>query len=221
MLTLCLLMGMYSYSQRMITREINSFDELKVFDKIPVTLKKSQWNRVDIEGIQKDQIKIVEKNRTLKIRMSLDNLWSSDKTTKVTVYYTDIDIIDANEGARVFLGDTLVNKKLILKTQEGASIKGAIRTDDLLVKAISGGHLKLKGIATDQEIMINSGGSFEAKNLQSEVTNVRISAGGNASIYATDFVIAKTTAGGTIRIYGNPREIDGKRVLGGKIIEVN
>jgi hypothetical protein len=46
-----------------------------------------------------------------------------------------------------------------------------------------------------------------------------VNAGGDASIHATDYVDAKVRAGGSILIYGKPKEINQKSVLGGIIKE--
>jgi hypothetical protein len=46
---------------------------------------------------------------------------------------------------------------------------------------------------------------------------VTVNAGGEAEIYATDFVDAKTRAGGSILIYGKTKQINEKRVAGGSI----
>ena len=79
----------------------------------------------------------------------------------------------------------------------------------------------LQGDAREQEIIINSGGQFFGKNLESKNAQVKISAGGIAEINVKDYLKANTNAGGVVKIYGNPKEIDSQKVLGGKIIEVN
>jgi len=64
-------------------------------------------------------------------------------------------------------------------------------------------------------------GGFFARNLETNRTTVKISAGGSAEVDARSFVKANTHAGGEIKIYGNPKELDSKSILGGKIIEMN
>ena len=49
---------------------------------------------------------------------------------------------------------------------------------------------------------------------------MNVKAGGSAEVSASVLVDARVTAGGTIRIYGNPKEIKRKTTLGGTIEEV-
>ncbi|WP_103865103.1 head GIN domain-containing protein [Aquimarina sp. I32.4] len=207
-------------AQDIITKNISDFSELKVFDKVEVLLIKSDDNKVVVSGVNRKDIDIVTKNEVLKIKMSLNNLWDNDNT-KVVVYYTDISKIDVNEGAKVKSKERIESDDLDLRAQEGASIIATINADELYVKAVTGGELILKGTVREQEVIVKAGGQFMAKDLKTENTVVSISAGGRASINASTYVKANTAAGGTVRIYGNPKEMDTQKFLGGKIIEVN
>ena len=62
---------------------------------------------------------------------------------------------------------------------------------------------------------------LKASNFISKQSTVSVSAGGEASIHATDFVDAKVKAGGEIYIYGSPKQINQKTVIGGTIKEMN
>ena len=48
-----------------------------------------------------------------------------------------------------------------------------------------------------------------------------VNAGGNASIYATNYVNANVKAGGRVFVYGDPLKMDEKTVFGGKIERVD
>jgi hypothetical protein len=66
---------------------------------------------------------------------------------------------------------------------------------------------------------MKAGGTLDAKEFISKQTTISVNAGGDANIYATDFVDAKVRAGGSVMIYGKPKEINQKAVLGGTIKE--
>ncbi len=66
---------------------------------------------------------------------------------------------------------------------------------------------------------INTGGQFDGKSLDTEQTTVNVNAGGSADVNASEYVEAKVKAGGTIKIFGNPKVIDKQTFLGGKILE--
>ncbi len=207
-------------AQDVITKDIRDFNELKVFDKVQVTLIQGDENKVEITGIKRREVDVVQNGSLLKIRMSLDNLWDSNNT-KVTVYYTQINKIDVNEGAKVRAKGVIKSRTLDLRAQEGASMSIEADAGFIFAKAITGGEIEVEGKAKEQEVSITSGGQYYASNLRTQETQVKVSAGGTAEVNAKDYMKANTNAGGTIRIFGNPREMDTQKLLGGKIIEVN
>lgn len=207
-------------AQDIITTNVRDFNELKVFDKIQVTLIQGNENKVEITGVKRRQVDVVQNGSLLKIRMSLDNLWDNNNT-EVIVYYTKINKIDVNEGARLESKGVISAENLDLRAQEGASIRAELEAGFVFAKAITGGEIEVKGEAKEQEVTINSGGQYYASNLRTEETQVKVSAGGTAEVNAKNYMKANTNAGGTIRIFGNPKEMDTQKLLGGKIIEVN
>ncbi|WP_109302055.1 head GIN domain-containing protein [Aquimarina sp. AU474] len=207
-------------AQDAITKNIGDFNELKVFDKIRVTLIESTENKVEVMGIKRREVDVVQKGNLLKIRMFLDNLWDNNNT-EVIVYYKEINKIDVNEGANVEAKNIISSKSLDLRAQEGGRIKAEIEAGYVFGKAITGGEIELDGNAKEQEVIINSGGQYYAQNLQTNETQVKVSAGGTAEVNAKNYLKANTNAGGTIRIFGNPKQMDTQKLLGGKIIEVN
>jgi len=207
-------------AQKVITKNVGDFNELKVFDKIEVKLLKGSENKVEISGISRREVDVVLKDEVLKIKMSLSNTWDNNDT-EVIVYYKSISKLDVNEGAKIMVKDMISADELDLRAQEGGDIYAEIKTGRLLARAVSGGGLHLEGSADEQEVTVKAGGQFMGEDLKTKSTQVKISAGGRANVNASEYVKANTTAGGTIRIYGNPKEVDGKKVFGGKIIEVN
>lgn len=207
-------------AQDVITKNVGDFSELKIFNKIQVTLIQSDENKVEITGIKRRSINVVQNNSLLKISMSLDNIWDNNNT-KVLVYYTKLSKIDVNEGSQVKANDVITSKSLDLRAQEGAKIAAQIEAEHLFIKAISGGEIEVKGKVKEQEVTIASGGQYYGKNLKTKDAQVKISAGGTAEVNVKNYIKANTNAGGTIKIYGNPKEMDTQKLLGGKIIEVN
>jgi predicted outer membrane repeat protein len=75
------------------------------------------------------------------------------------------------------------------------------------------------GKSVNQNVTINTGGALYAKNLVTSQTTINISAGGSADINATTLVDAKVNAGGSISIYGKPKQIKQQAFAGGTITE--
>ncbi len=195
-----------------------SFNEIKIYNKIEARLIPSTENKVIAKGVDKEEIEAKVKNNTLKIKSDLDNIWSEDDTI-VEIYYTSAEIIDANEGSNVTSNQKIVQENLTLSAQEGSRIALELEVENLESKIYTGGTIKVWGKASAQEASIKAGGEYNADELLTEDTNVKISAGGNAAVHASNSCKAKVSAGGTITIYGNPSSIKKKTSLGGKIIE--
>jgi hypothetical protein len=200
------------------TIDPKDFDDLKVFDKLNVTLIASNENKVVITGTNQSDVEVVNKNGLLKIRMAMTKSMSGD-AIKVLLYFKKIQSIDANEGSTITCADTFKQTTMELGTQEGASITVTLDVDKSIIKAYSGGIINLSGKATTQLVSINSGGILKAKNFETSQTTVSVSAGGNAEVKASAHVDAKVKAGGTIAIYGKPKEIKQETLFGGSIIE--
>jgi hypothetical protein len=208
-------LAQFTFAQTTI--DPKDFDDLKVFDKLNVTLIASNENKVLITGTNQSDVEVVNKNGLLKIRMPLTKTMSGD-AIKVTLYFKKIQSIDANEGSTVTCADTFKQTNLDLSTQEGASITVVLDVDKTSIKAYSGGIINLSGKAITQSVSINSGGILKASNLETSQTTVNVSAGGNAEVKATTLVDAKVKAGGSITIYGKPKQIKQETFMGGSII---
>ena len=200
------------------TVNLEHFEELKVFDQINVNLVKSNKNWASITGDDTDEVKIVNNDGRLKIRMETDNFMDGNETM-VTLYHTqNLSLVDANEGAKITSNNELDANYLTLRTQEGGEIHTKVNTRNLDSKAVTGGILRISGSTENQEVNVRSGGQYDAKNLISNQSDVTIFAGGNATVTTEEYVEANVTAGGTIEIYGNPETVKEDKTLGGSII---
>jgi len=216
-LAFSLLASLSVLAQKENIQELEKFTEVKAYDRIIVTLVKGSENKIVITGDDKDEVNISNKNGLLKIKMEFDNFMDGDEA-KATLYYTEpLTLIDANENAKIRSDETVQGDRIEIKTQEGGKIDLKINLKDLYAKSISGGEVTLTGSANVQEVMVNTGGKIYNKKLNTEKTTVVVNAGGRADVKASEKVKAKVRAGGSIYIYGNPKDVDKDKVFGGKI----
>ena len=207
-----------SFAQESQENIIGAFSEIKVYDRIEVALIKADENKVVVSGKNTKDVVIVHKGDILKIRMTLQKAFNGEDTT-VQVYYTTLDVIDANEGTFIGSNDEIEQFDLKVKAQEGGSVSLHVKALNYLdIKAVSGASIKITGTAVNQTIDINTGGSYKGKDIVAENTTVTIKAAGTAYINTTKKVEAKVRAGGSVYIYGNPETVDENTILGGKII---
>ncbi len=213
---LAIIMSFSASAQKEIEKTVGEFSELKVYDLIEVELIKSDTDKVIISGKNKKDVLVNNKNGTLKIKMKLEEAYDGAET-KVKLFYTNIDVIDANEGAKVHSSEVMEQFEIDLNTQEGAEIKVKVDVKYLNVRAVTGGDVFVTGKAERQDISIYTGGDYNGEDLKSEITEVSIRAAGEAYVNASKKVTAKVRAGGDIYIYGNPEEVNENRILGGRI----
>lgn len=216
-ITVCLLLlTVTAFSQRIVDKQVGNFNEVKVFDLIEVNLIHSDENRVLIKGKNVDDIQIVNNNGKLKIRMQLDKIFTGEDTF-VEVYYTKLEVIDGNEGAKIISNEQIQQNTIKLRVQEGAKIKVGLDVAYVDVRAVTGGIVEASGLAKSQDIVLNTGGIFEGRSLKTENSKIKISAGGESEIYATESVDINIKAGGDVNVYGNPKEVNKNTFAGGRV----
>ena len=199
------------------TVSLGDFDEVKVFDRISVQLVQGKENKIEITGNKKDDVEIVNKNGELKVRMKLGKLLKGDDIS-ATIYFTkEIHAVEASEGSYVSSEAIFSAIDFLASAKEGSEVKLNLDVKKLKIKAYTGGIINVQGKATNQDIIINSGGIVKAKDLATSQTSVAVNAGGEADVNASDLVDAKTRAGGNITVYGSPKQVNKKNVIGGNI----
>ncbi|PQV49595.1 putative autotransporter adhesin-like protein [Jejuia pallidilutea] len=213
---LVFLISYNSIAQKEIDKTVGEFSELKVYDLIEVELIKSDVDKVVITGKNRNDVVVNNKNGTLKIKMKLEEAFDGSNTI-VKLYYTNIDVIDGNEGAKIHSDDVIEQFEIDLNAQEGAEIKVNLDVKYANIRAVTGGDIYATGKAKHQDVSIYTGGDYNGEELKTEYTEVSIRAAGEARVFASKKVTAKVRAGGDIFIYGNPESIDESRVLGGRI----
>jgi hypothetical protein len=207
-------------AQNSIEKTIGEFTELKVFDLIEVEMIKSNENKVTISGKNNKDVVVNNKNGKLKIKMNIEKLFDGNNT-KVTLYYTTVDVLDANEGAKIYSNDEIKQFELDLRSQEGGTINAVCDVSYLNVKAVTGGIVEVSGKSKKQNISLLTGGIFKGENNETENTEVSINAAGEAYINASKVVDIKIRAGGDVFIYGNPETVNESKVLGGRVKLMN
>mgnify|MGYP001819422543 CR=1 FL=1 len=213
---LIVIFGFNVNAQDAIDKTIGEFSEVKVYDLINVKMIKSNENKVIISGKNRRDVEVLNKNGKLKIRMKLEESYDGNDTV-VILHYTSVDVIDANEGAKVMIEEPIEQFEIDLKTQEGAKITAVLKSTYANFRAVTGGIINVSGTSKNQDISIYTGGVFNGEEFITEQTEVSINAAGEAYIHATELAEVRIKAGGDVYIYGKPKKVDESSVLGGRI----
>ncbi|TDD99643.1 head GIN domain-containing protein [Flavobacterium cellulosilyticum] len=208
------LLTQFTFAQ--VSKNLGDFYSVKVFDKLNVKLIPSQENKIIITGNRENEVEIVNKNGELKLRMPFPKLLSGDDIV-IQLYYINLETIQANEGSYISADQSFKQTIIDIDASEGSEINLDLDVDKANVRAVTGGIIELTGTATNQNVIIASGAIYKGNDLNTSQTTVTVSAGGQAAVYATLLVDAKVRAGGSIDIYGKPKQINQKTILGGTI----
>lgn len=201
-----------------VTKNVGDFNSIAVFDRISVELIKSNESKIEIKGDRADEVELVNKNGNLKVRMKLKKLLDGEEIT-AKVYYKSLESIDASEGSYVISDDVFKQSSIKANAKEGSEIRVNIDVEKATLRAVTGGILQIKGSASNQDASVGTGGILRAEGLETSQTTVTITTGGEADVRATELVDAKVRAGGTITVFGSPKQINKKTTLGGSINE--
>lgn len=200
-----------------ITISLDRFTEVKAYDGLSVNLIKSSENKAVITGANTKNVAVVNNEGILKLRMQVTKLFSGYRTF-VDLYYTDpLVVIDVNEDARISSEETIVQDVLEVKAQEGGEVIINARVEQFLIKSVTGGIITATGSSQNQDVAINTGGTYKGKAFKTKFTTVNVNAGSVAEINASDYVKATVKAGGEVQVYGDPAKMDEKTVFGGKV----
>ena len=199
-------------------RNVGDFTKVTAFDQIDVVLIPSAENKVSLKGSGSDQVELINKNGELKIRMPLTKMFSGDNIS-ATVYYTQLNTVEANEGSRIASEAVISTGDFEIITKEGSIVELDLDVKNLLVKMNDGSKVSLEGKADSQDVLLNSGSVYKAEKLQTTSTIITSNTGAEGSIRVSDLADAKCRAGGKVYIYGNPKRINKKIIAGGKIYE--
>lgn len=208
--------GLQAFAQLSLEKNPGDFDKITTFDQIDATLIPSAENKVIINGKNAAKVEVINKSGELKIRMTIEKLLQGDNIS-VTLYYKKISQVEANEGSRVASNEAVDATIFTVEAKEGSEIKLNVNAQKINVKVGGGSKIELSGSTKTQDVLVNSGGEYKGEDMQTEQTTVTANAGGQAQVRATELIEAKVRAGGTIDIYGNPKQVNEKTIAGGTI----
>lgn len=199
-------------------KNVGDFSKVTAFDKIKIVLILSDENKVIASGNDSESVQFVNNNGELKIRMPIDKILAGENIS-VKVYYKKISAVEANEGSRISAENIIESTAFEVITKEGSIINIDVESKKLISKVSSGAVVSIGGSTNYHDAIVNSGGVLNSKELTTAQTTITCNAGGEATVFATDYVNAKVRAGGNIVIFGKPKQIDQKTILGGTITQ--
>jgi len=206
----------FTYAQDR-AQNLGDFNELKVFNGLSVDIEKSDQTKIEISGEKTNDVSVKNVNGKLKVSLKFPENFNPDKVKIKVFYNADLTILDANEGSAIFSDEVIDQVSLTIKTQEGAYIHVPVDVKYLTIKAVSGGSIKVRGKAANQEVNVTTGGVYEGYDLTAEYADVTAASGAKVEVTVSNLLDANVRFGGNIYYKGNPEKVNSKKVMGGKI----
>ena len=215
-LLITLLVTQFVFSQNQNSRKIGDFKILKVYDLINLELIKAEENYADISGQHSNSVVVKNKNGELKVRMGIERRFRG-ANTKVKIFYNNIDKIYVHEGAFVFAKDTISQAALYVKADEGARVAMDLKITDLATNTSSGATMDIRGTVEYHRAKINTGAELKASDLITQESEVFLTTGGVADVFARKELSISVRAGGTVNVHSKTKKIIESKLAGGTI----
>lgn len=214
---ICLMLGTSVFGQVKSISLGKDFSKIKVSNGLFVeVITDAEENKVEIKGSERDAVNVEVKNGELQLGLPMGKLFTEAEIL-ITVYTQEVDELKVRNGSEVEFISTVNQKRISLIASEGSYIGGKLEVKKLEVKSVTGASISLVGLAEKSSVEVKTGASFDGETLKTETTDVKLSFGGEAHVYATEKCNANVNAGGNITIYGSPNHLSQKVTIGGNI----
>ncbi|OIQ37426.1 MAG: hypothetical protein BM563_08440 [Bacteroidetes bacterium MedPE-SWsnd-G1] len=212
-----LLISTIGFSQDVLTKELGTFKELKVFSGLTVEIEKADTPRIEISGKKRNEVVIKNINGRLKLSMRFPETFSAYEADVKLYYSENLLLVDANEGSIISCDTAIEQKSIELRAQEGALINIPLNVNYLIGKAVTGGQLTVKGELESQDLELATGGIFNGYALEANQTYITSSSGAVGKIFVNEMLDVKVSIGGSVYYMGNPTDVISKKIIGGTI----
>lgn len=203
-------------------RDLDNFSSISVATGIEVTLIQGSETKaiVETKNITEDEVITKVENGNLKIKFKSHFNLGKQRKAYVTVYFKDMDEIEASSGSTIKNMDKLEFDKLEIEASSGASIRLNFEASKIDVNASSGASIVLDGSGDRLKVSASSGASIKADSLEINEVDATGSSGASISVWAEDYIAASASSGASIRYKGDPKKTNIEKTYSGSISEM-
>jgi hypothetical protein len=146
-----------------------------------------------------------------------DEMFGHHKKIAVYVACKDLNAISVSGSGDVSFKDGIHTGSLKLKVSGSGDVSGKVDVKTLESAITGSGDVKLSGHAENSAVSVSGSGDFEARNMVTVNTSVRVSGSGDASVNASGRVDASVSGSGDVRYTGGARNISSAKSGSGDI----
>ncbi|MEP2023993.1 MAG: head GIN domain-containing protein [Reichenbachiella sp.] len=190
------------------TRNLDSFDKIKVSESISVRMKKGNDNVVKIEtrGVDTDRVETEVEGSTLYIRMKKGNYFSKNVEIELT-YNQELEGVSVSSSASIIGQDEISTEDFDIKASSSGRADLILNVRNVDIRISSSADVILNGKAKYQDIDISSSGRLSAYDLDSEEVDVSVSSSGKAEITVHGLLEGRASSSGKVYYRGSPDKV--------------
>ena len=200
-------------------RNVGSFGKVHTYGSYDLVITDANEHKVTVEADENlQQYIIVEtEGNTLKIRHQKGVNFNSSKQILIHISAPMLSEVALSGSGNIKSTNQLNGSdKFNISSSGSGNIEMDVETSDMSAAISGSGNISLKGKTKQLDGRISGSGNIRAKNLQSEVTSVRISGSGSAEVVATQKLDTKIAGSGDVRYWGNA-SVDSKVAGSGSV----
>lgn len=204
------------------TRNVGSFDKVKVSGSFDVFLVKGNEGKIDIkieENLLPYLVTSVD-NGNLKIKWKKGTNINTTKPTKLTVSFKEINSVSLAGSGDITAKDIIKSNEFSVAVAGSGDIDLVVDANEMQAALSGSGDIGLKGSTGSFDGAIAGSGDIEAIGLKAEKADLKISGSGDMSISVEKELRARISGSGDIRYKGNPK-IEDTKVSGSGSIRSN
>lgn len=200
------------------TRDVGGFRRVafRGFGELFVTQGERDSLEIDASEEALGKISTEVRGGTLFIEVERAWSWLFAPPHRVRMYLTvrDLTVLDVS-GAGRLVAERIETDRLKLALGGAGSIAiGSLQADELEVELDGAGTIRLAGAARIQDVNVPGAGSYDGKEVRTEVATVRLSGVGQVSLWVTETLDAQLSGIGSLEYYGDPTVKQSRTGLG-------
>ena len=205
------------------TVKIEPYTSLVISRGVDVRLVQSNSNeaKVEVNGIDIDDLIIENKNNELSIKVATKSLWQEMQDNhwwaRIELPYQVISNLEVLTGAKLSAKEVLKGEDIDMQVSMGGEIELDLDLELLIIDASMGGLAEFTGKAKIVEINASMGSETDLRDLEAEEVNAKSTMGSEVRVQATKSFDGKAVMGGYIRVTGNPDRFYEDTSMGGEI----
>jgi len=190
-------------------RPASSFNSVKVSSGIDVYLTQGDKESIEVEADENLHEYIITEIKDGRLNVYSDNINIREAERKrVNVTIKDVKSLKTTSAGDI-IGVTPVRGDVIgISASSAGDIRLEVYANAVEIEISSAGDIKLSGEANKLEADLSSAGDLNAGDFKVKEADVSVSSAGDASIYVTEKLIARSSSAGNITYRGSPKSLD-------------